>query len=105
MTHSPVVALDQTVAAHCVLDGVRTVPAAVPASLAASRLLRLRISALLAAHGVDFVHSNLDAVWLDDPRPPRFADPGLPHHRVPRLATPDAGAVVKYPWSAQGFPR
>ena len=96
MTHSLVVALDQTVAAHCVPAGVHTVPAAVPASLAALWLLRLRIFALLAAHGVDFVHSNLDAVWLDDPRPACFADPGLPHHRVPRLATPDAGAVVKW---------
>jgi hypothetical protein len=35
---------------------------------------RALIFAFLADHGVDFIHSDADAVWLNDPRPLCFAE-------------------------------
>ena len=72
-----VIALDDATAAHPVPDGCITVAAPLHGTLSDLWLFRLQIFALLAARGIDFVHADVDAVWLADPRPACFADPGL----------------------------
>lgn len=71
------VALDQAVATHPVGTGCVAVSVPFAGDFADLWLFRRRIFELLAAAGVDFIHADLDAVWLADPRPHCFAEPGL----------------------------
>ena len=72
-----VIALDDATAAHPVPDGCITVAAPLHGTLSDLWLFRLQIFALLTARGIDFVHADVDAVWLADPRSACFADPVL----------------------------
>ena len=71
------VALDETTAAHQAPPGCSIVRAASHAAKANFWQFRLQVFALLACWGIDFVHSDLDAVWLEDSRSECFADPAM----------------------------
>ncbi len=70
-------ALDGAVAARPAVPGCTVVPLAFAGDLGALWLRRLDVFVLLAAAGIDFMHSDLDAVWLADARAECFADPTL----------------------------
>ena len=71
------VALDTTVAARPPVPGCALVHVPFAGDFAELWLLRLRVFSLLAAAGIDLVHSDLDAVWLADARAECFADASL----------------------------
>jgi len=75
--HVLLVALDDTVMAHAETPECRRVQLPFTGDLAELWLLRLLVFERLAREGIDFVHSDLDAVWLGDPRAECFADPAL----------------------------
>jgi len=77
LNNTILIALDDAVAAHSCGAGCVTVPARFDGDFAALWLLRLNVFELLASNGIDFVHSDLDAVWLGDVRPECYADPAL----------------------------
>lgn len=70
-------ALDDMVARRPVPPGCTVVPVPFAGDLGDLWLRRLDVFALLAASGIDFIHSDLDAVWLADARAECFADPTL----------------------------
>jgi hypothetical protein len=70
-------ALDGVVAARPAPPGGAVVPVPFAGDLGDLWLRRLDVFAVLAAAGIDFIHSDLDAVWLADARPACFADPAL----------------------------
>ncbi|HET8995753.1 MAG TPA: putative nucleotide-diphospho-sugar transferase, partial [Acetobacteraceae bacterium] len=72
-----VVALDPAVTAHPMRDGCVAVAVPQPGDRAALWQVRLDVFQALALHGIDFIHSDIDAVWLRDPRADFFADPSL----------------------------
>jgi Nucleotide-diphospho-sugar transferase len=72
-----VIALDEMIAAQTAREGCLVVPIMIQGELSNLWLLRLQVFSLLATNGIDFVHSDVDAVWLRDPRPTCFADPNL----------------------------
>ena len=72
-----VIALDDHLMNRPAPAGCRIVHAPFRGGLSDLWLFRLEIFRALAAQGIDFVHSDLDAVWLADPRPECFADPTL----------------------------
>jgi len=71
------IALDETVAAHQYGAGCVTVYAPFEGDFSDLWLLRLHVFEFLAGNGIDFVHSDLDAVWLGDVRPECYADASL----------------------------
>jgi hypothetical protein len=71
------IATDDTVADRHVPSGCTVVRAPFRGGRAELWLFRLQVFELLASRGIDFVHSDLDAVWLADPRRACFADPAL----------------------------
>ena len=72
-----VIALDGTLEDALARAGVATVLHAHDGTLADLWFQRMRIFEFLARSGIDFIHSDIDAVWLKDPRPLCFADAGL----------------------------
>jgi hypothetical protein len=72
-----VVAMDDRLADQLARAGVASVRHAYDGSLADLWIQRIRFFEFLAREGIDFVHSDVDAVWLRDPRPLCFADAGL----------------------------
>ena len=50
-------------------NGVAAVRVAEASALADLWILRAQVFESLARHGVDFIHSDIDAIWLRDPRP------------------------------------
>jgi hypothetical protein len=58
-------------------DGVAAIRHPGDGSLADLWAQRALFFEYLARRGIDFLHSDLDAVWLRDPRPLCFADAGL----------------------------
>lgn len=64
-----VVAMDQPMADLLAGRGMHFVRGAFDGSLEDFWVQRLPVFEFLASHGVDFVHSDLDAVWLSDPIP------------------------------------
>lgn len=77
VNNTVLVALDDAVASHPCGAGCVVVRAPFDGDFAALWLLRLHVFELLASNGIDFVHSDLDAVWLGDVRPECFADASL----------------------------
>jgi hypothetical protein len=72
-----VVALDGALAEDLVRAGVPVVRHPGVGSLADLWLQRVLFFEYLTLRGVDFIHSDVDAVWLRDPRPLCFANAGL----------------------------
>jgi hypothetical protein len=72
-----VIALDDQLKSRSLPPGCRIVRAPFHGGLSDLWLFRLEIFLALAAQGIDFIHSDLDAVWLADPQPECFADPAL----------------------------
>jgi hypothetical protein len=106
------VALDDAVVSHPCGAGCVAVRAPFEGDFAAPWLLQRHVFELLASRGIAFVHSDLDAAWLDDVRPECFAELSLdlvfsqglcflPFHCVPRLAGPASDAVVRHPYSTR----
>lgn len=71
-----VIAMDQPMADLLAGEGRTFVRGGFDGSLGDFWVQRLPVFEFLAGHGVDFIHSDLDAVWLKDPVPGYFADRG-----------------------------
>jgi hypothetical protein len=69
-----VVAMDDRLAGEWAPGSIASVRHAYDGSLADLWTQRLLIFEFLAEEGIDFIHSDVDAVWLGDPRPFCFAD-------------------------------
>ena len=72
-----VIALDDQLMNRTPPPGCKIVRTPFHGGLSDLWLFRLDVFVALAAHGIDFIHSDLDAVWLADPWPECFADPAL----------------------------
>ena len=72
-----VVAMDAALADRLERDGIAAVRHGFDGTIGDLWYQRTLIFEWLARQGVDFIHSDVDAVWLRDPRPFCFADNGL----------------------------
>jgi Nucleotide-diphospho-sugar transferase len=77
MGNALLIATDDTIAQGQVPPGCTIVRADFHGGRAAFWLFRLQVFEVLASEGIDFVHSDLDAIWLADPRRECFSDPAL----------------------------
>jgi hypothetical protein len=77
LSNTILIALDDTVAAHPCGPGCTTIHLPFTGDFNALWLLRLHVFELLANNNIDFIHSDIDAVWLGDIRPECYADPSL----------------------------
>jgi hypothetical protein len=69
-----VVAMDQGLADRLARAGIASVRHGFDGTFGGLWYQRTLVFEWLAASGVDFIHSDVDAVWLRDPRPLCFAD-------------------------------
>ena len=74
MRQALLLALDEAAAARAGDPHCRVVRLTFDGTLSELWQVRLLVFEVLAAAGIDVVHSDLDAVWLDDPRPHLFDD-------------------------------
>jgi hypothetical protein len=77
MRQALLLALDEATAARTGDPHCRVVQLPFDGTLAELWQVRLLVFEALAAAGIDVVHSDLDAVWLDDPRPHLFDDAAI----------------------------
>jgi hypothetical protein len=75
VTHSLVIAMDDALAARLEKAGIPAIRHGFDGTLGDLWYQRTLVFEWLARHGVDFIHSDVDAVWLQDPRPFCRADP------------------------------
>ena len=70
-----VVALDEPLYRFLAERGVPVAPTAFGGDLRALWIRRIEVFAALCAAGTDFIHSDVDAVWMRDPRAAYLSDP------------------------------
>jgi Nucleotide-diphospho-sugar transferase len=77
VTRTLVIAMDQALHDHLSQAGIAAVRHGFDGTLGDLWYQRALVFEWLAKQGVDFVHSDADAVWLQDPRPFCFGDGGF----------------------------
>lgn len=77
VTHSLVIAMDAALAARLEQGGIPAIRHDFDGTLPDLWYQRTLVFEWLALRGVDFIHSDIDAVWLRDPRPFCRAEPGF----------------------------
>jgi Nucleotide-diphospho-sugar transferase len=77
VTRTLVIAMDQALHDRLGQAGLTAVRHSFDGTLGDLWYQRTLVFEWLAEHGVDFIHSDADAVWLRDPRPLCFADGGF----------------------------
>jgi hypothetical protein len=77
VTRPLVIAMDDLLAESLAGAGIKAIRHGFDGTLADFWLQRTLIFEALANQGIDFIHSDVDAVWLKDPRPFCFADGGF----------------------------
>jgi hypothetical protein len=75
VTHSLVIGMDAVLAAHLEQAGIPAIRHGFDGTLADLWCQRTLVFEWLALRAVDFIHSDIDAVWLRDPRPLCRAEP------------------------------
>ena len=91
-----VIAMDGALALPAGSDAL-LVPYSFDGSLSDLWFRRALVFEFLSAHGVDFIHSDVDAVWLQDPRPLCFAGGEFD------LTFSQGGAYPEEIWRRWGF--
>lgn len=91
-----VIAMDNALSLPAQSDALM-VPYGFDGSLSDLWFRRALVFEFLSARGVDFIHSDVDAVWLRDPRPICFADGGAD------LMFSQGGAYPEEIWRRWGF--
>ncbi len=77
VTHRIVIAMDDALAVRLERAGIPAIRHGFDGTLGDLWCQRTLVFEWLAGRGVDFIHSDVDAVWLRDPRPFCRADPGF----------------------------
>src|SRR3984957_18600744 len=97
VTRMLVIAMDQALHDRLGQAGIAAVRHSFDGTLGDLWQQRMLVFEWLAGHGVDFIHSDADAVWLHDPRPFCFA------HRGFDLMFSQGFAYPAATWRSWGF--